>query len=223
MSHVCRQSVPTQPCPPRPAKRHGRPLPIGPFPQCSLVPLSQAVTWVVVTVQGRVGNTGGRGSWPPCSKGLLSTRLTAAREGVGKWEGAALPRAEHDGAPGWPGPARPGPSRESLPSRASPGTAGRSGGPGHPTPGISGCLASQGTGRACCVCVACACARFRGLGRPVTFHTQCLERVPKSTDSGLMLPCLAGPRRAKGRLTMPGQVCLGQGAADAPARWGQSR
>lgn len=156
MSHVCRQSVPTQPCPPRPAKRHGRPLPIGPFPQCSLVPLSQAVTWVVVTVQGRVGDTGGRGSWPPCSKGLLSTRLTAAREGVGKWEGAALPRAEHDGAPGWPGPARPvegvpaqpGESRNRRPLRGSRAP--------HTRHLWVSCIAGDGTG-VLCVCSVCVC------------------------------------------------------------------
>lgn len=124
-----------------------------------------------------------------------------ARRGVSEWEGVSLPSARHEGAPGWPGPAhgtcrgpgRPCPTGRVPEPPAAPGV------PGTPGPGVSGCSVSWGTGQAHRVCAMCARARFCGLGRPVTFHNQCLEQVPESTGSSLMLPCPAGPRRAGGQ------------------------
>lgn len=105
--------------PPRPAKRHESLLPIGPFPQHSLVRLSQAVTWVVTVVQGRAGDTG-QGTWLP-----VWQRPVQHLAHGGHAEASVSGKASHSPALGTRelrgGPARPMEDAEAPGGPAQPG------------------------------------------------------------------------------------------------------
>lgn len=213
--------VPAQSCaPPRQAQRPGRPLPVWPFPQHSLVHLPQAVTWVVTMVQGGAGDTGPRVPAARVAQACSAPGSRWARRGVSEWEGASLPSARHEGALGWASPARRGcrGPRRPCPAGRVPEPLAAPGVPGTPGPGVSGCPAPQGTGQACRVRVACA--------RPSPWPRETCHfphPAPRAHAGVHRLgPHASLPSRAGGRLTRPGRGLLWRGAADTPARRGRS-